>query len=79
MAEHFKAGDLVPSEWYEAPNLHPFRFGVDVMVEMVASRRNIMPAHPLGQNDVVVRSDGAVDPKQDSPVTTDPPWNIHTV
>lgn len=79
MAEHFKAGDLVPSEWYTAPNLHPLRFGVDVMVEMVAGRRNILPVHPLGPNDVVIRSDGAIEPTYDSSVTTDPPWNIYTV
>lgn len=79
MAEHFKAGDLVPPEWYEAPNLHPFRFGVDVMVEMVGGRRNIMPALPLGPSDVVIRSDGPVDREQDSPITTDPPWNVFTV
>ncbi len=79
MAEHFMAGDPVPGDWYDAPNLRPFRFGVDVMSEVVGGRRRVMPVCPLGPDDVLVRSEGAVDQTRDCHITFDPPCDFITV
>lgn len=73
----FNAGEEVPSHWYEAPNLHPMFFAVDVETDIVEGVRHVWPIRSMGDADYVIKGDGAIDPKKASPVRFDPECQVH--